>query len=55
MVQELIMAYGLDESLNFYLPRDAHFEELALFHSPEYIRFLKTITPETVGKYTKDC
>ncbi|CAL5975872.1 Histone_deacetylase [Hexamita inflata] len=55
MVQELVLAYGLDEGLNFFLPRDAHFEELALFHSPEYIRFLKTITPESVQKYQKDC
>lgn len=41
--------------MNFFLPRDAHFEDLSLFHSPEYIRFLKTITPESVQKYQKDC
>lgn len=32
-----------------FTPRDATFEELTLFHTPEYIRFLKQITPESVS------
>ncbi|KAH0569817.1 Histone deacetylase [Spironucleus salmonicida] len=55
MVQELILAYGLDENLNFFTPRDARFEELSLFHAPEYVRFLKSVTPETTHKFAKDC
>ena len=55
MVQELMLANGLDEHLNLFEPRDARFEEIALFHAPEYIRFLKTITPETTSKFTRDC
>lgn len=38
---ELLLAYGLDRSLQMFTPRDATFEELTLFHTPEYIRFLK--------------
>lgn len=51
MVNELILSYGLDEHLNYYQPRDATFQDLTLYHTPDYIRFLKNIAPETVQKF----
>lgn len=34
-------------------PSPATFEELSKFHSEEYMRFLKTITPDNMGEYSK--
>lgn len=33
LVNELILAYGLDEHLNYYTPRDATFQDMALYHT----------------------
>lgn len=64
LVNELILAYGLDEHLNYYTPRDATFQDMSLYHTPDYVRFLKNITPETLSKFqdlakryniTEDC
>lgn len=51
LVHELILAYGLDEYLNYLTPRDATFNDLVLYHTPDYVRFLKNVTPETLGKF----
>jgi len=51
MVHELILAYGLDSCMNYYQPKEAAFQDMALFHTPDYLRFLKNITPEAVQKF----
>ena len=34
-------------------PAPATFEELIKFHSEDYVRFLKTITPDNMAEHTK--
>eukprot|EP00768_Dysnectes_brevis_P004668 gnl/Dysnectes_brevis/3380_a4252_1009.p1 GENE.gnl/Dysnectes_brevis/3380_a4252_1009~~gnl/Dysnectes_brevis/3380_a4252_1009.p1 ORF type:complete len:440 (+),score=103.30 gnl/Dysnectes_brevis/3380_a4252_1009:105-1424(+) len=54
LVQELVLSYGLYKHLKIYQPRDAHFEDMCVFHSREYIRFLHSISPENTHKFVKD-
>lgn len=40
LTKQLIMAYGLEYTMDLYEPRPATFEELAIFHDREYTQFL---------------
>jgi histone deacetylase HOS2 len=40
LTKQLIMAYGLEYTMDLYEPRPASFEELAIFHDREYLSFL---------------
>eukprot|EP01138_Halocafeteria_seosinensis_P005266 gb/GECG01005384.1/.p1 GENE.gb/GECG01005384.1/~~gb/GECG01005384.1/.p1 ORF type:complete len:420 (+),score=34.60 gb/GECG01005384.1/:1-1260(+) len=66
MAHHLLLGYGLYRSLHVHRPHLATPEEMTLFHSDEYIDFLKRISPESaldlaqnmskfqMGEYT-DC
>jgi len=53
MAHNLLLNYGLYRKMEIYRPATATFEELCKFHSEDYIRFLRTITPDNVTEHTK--
>jgi histone deacetylase 1/2 len=53
MAHNLLLSYGLYRKMEIYRPAPATFEELVKFHSEEYMRFLRTISPETMAEHTK--
>lgn len=53
MAHNLLLNYGLYKKMEIYRPSPATFEELRKFHSEDYMRFLRTISPENMGDYTK--
>lgn len=46
LTHELVFQYGLHSRMNLYGLRPATDSELLMFHSREYVEFLKKITPE---------
>ena len=53
MAHNLLLNYGLYKKMEIYRPAPASFEEMAKFHSEEYLAFLRAINPDNVGEYTK--
>ena len=47
LTNELVKAYGLHNHLHLYSLRPATEPEMAMFHSEDYLDFLKRVTPET--------
>ena len=41
LTKQLILAYGLEYTMELHEPRPASFDELAIFHDREYLDFLK--------------
>jgi len=56
MTHQLLLAYGLYRRMDVYKPRlgngTASEQQLARFHSDDYIDFLRRITPDNVKQYT---
>ena len=50
MTHDLIVNYGLYSKLAVYRPEPATFEQMARFHSEEYLSFLRDISPATIGE-----
>ncbi|CAH8390395.1 unnamed protein product [Eruca vesicaria subsp. sativa] len=44
----LIRSYDLHRHMEFIRPRLAEYSDLTLFHSPDYISFLRSVTPDYV-------
>jgi histone deacetylase HOS2 len=40
LTKQLVLAYGLEYTMDLYEPRPANFEELAIFHDREYLSYL---------------
>lgn len=40
LTKQLVLAYGLEYTMDLYTPRPANFNELALFHDREYLEYL---------------
>ncbi|KAH0791487.1 acetylpolyamine aminohydrolase [Histomonas meleagridis] len=55
MTHDLVLAYGLHKHLQVFRPRRATPVEMMRFHSPEYIKFLQTATPENCQNNIQDC
>ena len=53
MAHNLLLSYGLYRKMEIYRPAPATFEELIKFHSEDYVRFLKTNSPENMAEHTK--
>jgi len=53
MAHNLLLNYGLYKKMEIYRPSPATFEELRKFHSEDYVRFLRTISPDNMCEYTK--
>jgi histone deacetylase 1/2 len=47
LTHDLIVNYGLFARMNAYRPPLATAEDMKLFHAPDYVDFLRTVTPET--------
>ncbi|KAF2186645.1 histone deacetylase 3 [Zopfia rhizophila CBS 207.26] len=45
LTKQLVLAYGLEYTMDLYEPRPASFDELAIFHDREYLTFLSNVTP----------
>ncbi|KAJ4299788.1 histone deacetylase [Kalmusia sp. IMI 367209] len=46
LTKQLVLAYGLEYTMELYEPRPATFDELAIFHDREYLSFLSGVTPQ---------
>ncbi|KAK7190631.1 Histone deacetylase phd1 [Paraphaeosphaeria sporulosa] len=46
LTKQLVLAYGLEYTMDCYEPRPARFDELAVFHDREYLSFLSQVTPQ---------
>ena len=53
MAHNLLLNYGLYKKMEIYRPAPASFEEMAKFHSEEYLTFLRAINPDNVSEYQK--
>jgi len=53
MAHNLLLNYGLYKKMEIYRPAPASFEEMAKFHSEEYLTFLRAINPDNVSDYQK--
>jgi histone deacetylase HOS2 len=40
LTKQLVVAYGLEYTMDLYTPRPANFDEIALFHDREYLSYL---------------
>jgi histone deacetylase HOS2 len=40
LTKQLVLAYGLEYTMDLYEPRPANFNELAIFHDREYLSYL---------------
>jgi histone deacetylase HOS2 len=40
LTKQLVVAYGLEYTMDIYEPRPASFDELAIFHDREYLSFI---------------
>lgn len=40
LTKQLVVAYGLEYTMDIYTPRPANFNELAIFHDREYLSYL---------------
>lgn len=47
LMHRLVLSYGLHRDMDCYSPHAADFGEMSYFHQPEYLQFLRKISPET--------
>ena len=45
LTKQLVMAYGMHHAMDLYLSRAATLEEMADFHSSDYLEFLRSVIP----------
>jgi acetoin utilization deacetylase AcuC-like enzyme len=53
MTHNLIVNCGLYSKMNVFRPEPATFQQMARFHSEEYLNFLREISPDTIGAHIK--
>jgi acetoin utilization deacetylase AcuC-like enzyme len=46
MAHSLILHYGLYEQMECYRPNRATEQDMTAFHAPDYVQFLRTVTPD---------
>ncbi|KAI6182789.1 hypothetical protein M3Y97_00418900 [Aphelenchoides bicaudatus] len=51
MTHSLLVAYGIYQKLDVFRPNPATFESLTMFHSDNYISFLRDIRPDNISNY----
>ena len=51
MTHNLLLNYGLYKKMEVLRPEPASVEQIARFHSREYVDFLQAISPDTVGDH----
>ena len=53
MAHSLIVTYGLYKSMEVFRPQLATQAELTRFHSDDYVKFLRTVTPDNMNDYVR--
>jgi len=53
MTHNLLLNYGLYKQMKIFRPRHATKQEMSQFHSEDYVKFLRLITPDNMNEYTK--
>eukprot|EP00842_Homolaphlyctis_polyrhiza_P000437 jgi/Hompol1/1394/HPOL_004536-RA len=53
LTHNLVVGYGLHKRMGVYSPRRATDEEMAEFHTEDYIEFIKRVTPDNIHNFTK--
>lgn len=51
LTHNLVLSYGLHKKMNVYRPHAAQEDELMAYHSPDYIDFLKRVTPDNAAHF----
>ena len=54
LTKQLVLSYGLQYAMDCYETRSARLDELAEFHDPQYLEFLKRLNPETMRDFSED-
>ena len=54
LTKQLILSYGLQYAMDCYETRTAGIEEMAEFHNPDYLRFLRDLTPDTMREFSEE-
>jgi len=54
LTHELVVGYGLDRRMALYKPHAASEEELLMYHSPDYIEFLRRVNPDNTEQFEND-
>lgn len=55
MANSLVLHYGLYNKLDgYYTPTRAGAEDLAAFHSQDYVDFLKTVNPDNMSQFNRE-
>lgn len=52
MVHQLVVGYDLYKQMDVYRPHRASAAEMAMFHTNDYISFMKTVDPSNISEYT---
>eukprot|EP00741_Cyanophora_paradoxa_P005794 tig00000113_g5615.t1 len=53
MVDTLLHTYGIDRKMQRYKPRAATVADLTRFHGDDYVQFLRLVTPDNMGSFSK--
>ena len=53
MTHNLVLSYQLYRKMEVFCPHIATEDEMAQFHTPEYINFIRRITPENQHEFAK--
>ncbi|XP_012369015.1 histone deacetylase 1-like [Octodon degus] len=53
MTHNLLLSYSLDQKMEIYRPHKTSAEEMTKYHSNDYIKFLCSIRPDNMPKYSK--
>ena len=53
ITHNLVLSYNLYKKMEVFRPHHATDEEMMLFHSPEYIDFMRRVTPDTQQDFAK--
>uniref|UniRef100_A0A8C5K240 Histone deacetylase 1 n=1 Tax=Jaculus jaculus TaxID=51337 RepID=A0A8C5K240_JACJA len=53
MTHNLLLNYGLYRKMEIYRPHKANAEEMAKYHSDDYIKFLHSIRPDNTSEYSR--
>ncbi|KAL5534566.1 HDAC2 [Sanghuangporus baumii] len=54
MCHSLVMNYGLYKKMEIFRAKPATEREMTQFHSDEYVKFLKRVTPSNMGSFVKE-
>ncbi|KAF3315653.1 histone deacetylase [Orbilia oligospora] len=54
LTNQLVLGYGMHHLMDVYVPRRASEDELADFHSTDYLEFLRRVTPHNTDTFSSD-